>query len=334
MPRWSVAAEFFTTPDAQWLDDFIHVPGLAFTKIPATRREDWHSTAQPKTGLAKWLRLFGQGARAFAGRPDGIITCFPQLAMVVAVIKRLTFRKTKIIAHNFNLGGFPSGPRQALARFAAKAIDIIVVHAPSEVQSYADYLGLPPSRIRFIPLQRGWIDLPRAEDPAQPFLLAMGSAGRDYATLIAATMARAIPTVIVTRADIIAGLDPAPHVTFRHGLSPEACLDLLTRARLTVVPVGNLATASGQVTFINAMMLGTPLVATRCPGTEGYVEDGATGRLVPPFDVAAMEQAIAALWDDPAARADLAARARTFARAALSDEAAAARLQGLIAELG
>lgn len=333
MSRWSVVAEFFTSPESKWLDDFIQDPDIIFTKVRAFHRENWHAAKGRRTGVGKWLRLLGQGRRAFAGRPDGVITCFPQLAMIVALIKRLTFRKTRLIAHNFNLGGFPGGPRRALARYAARGIDLILVHSPSEVESYTAYLDLPPGRVLFVPLQRGRLTLARVEDDAQPFLLAMGSAGRDYATLIEATRAEALPTVIVTRQDIIATLPAVDHVTFRHGLSAEECLELLSRARVSVVPIGNLATASGQVTFITAMMMGTPIVTTRCPGSEGYVAHGETGLLVPPFDAEALRAALLSLWTDAEQRTALAARAKAFAQDHLSDEAAAATLQGFIREL-
>jgi glycosyltransferase involved in cell wall biosynthesis len=77
-------------------------------------------------------------------------------------------------------------------------------------------------------------------------------------------------------------------------------------------------------------MLGVPLIATRCPGTEGYVEDRITGLLVEPFDQAGMEEAIATLWNDATSRAALAGRAQTFADAHLSDEAAAESLRRLL----
>jgi len=76
------------------------------------------------------------------------------------------------------------------------------------------------------------------------------------------------------------------------------------------------------------------LVATACPGTDFYVEHGQTGVLVPPFDVAALRAAIEPLWQDAPLREAQAARARAFARDHLSDEAAAAALHRLIAELG
>jgi glycosyltransferase involved in cell wall biosynthesis len=334
MLTWNIAARFFQSADAVWLDDFIKDPHLTFRKIPAMRTENWHSSAKPRTSRRQWLSMLGQGWRAFSGNPHGVITCFPQLAMIVAIGKRLTFRQTRIVAYNFNLEGVPGGIRQALARFAAKGVDVFIVHSPSEVQSYADYLGVDAQRVQFVPLQRGWIDMPRAENLTAPFILAMGSAGRDYKTLIAAVDRLAIPTVIVTRKDIIESLPPSDHVTFRHSLSEVECLELLATARFSVTPLGNLTTASGQVTFINSMMLGVPLIATRCPGTEGYVEDGVTGVLIEPFDRAGMERAIMSLWTDAGRRAELSGQSLAFAHEHLSDDAAAKALTGVLRTLG
>ena len=330
MPKWNIVARFFTSTEANWLDDFIDDPDLSFRKITVTRDASWHKARKPRTSGQQWLNVLGQSWRAFQGRPDGVITCFPQLAMTVAILKRLTFRRTRLVAHNFNLGGFPGGRKQRLARFAAQGIDVFIVHSPLEVGSYADYLGIPAQRVKFVPLQRGRIRIARVEDTATPFLLAMGSAGRDYQTLIAAADALGIRTIIVTRKDIIESLPKSEHVTFRHGLSEAECLELLASARLSVVPLGNLKTASGQVTFINSMMLGVPLIATRCPGTEGYIEDRITGFLVAPFDRAGMVQAITTLWNDAPLRVELADRERVFAHAHLSDEAAAESLRGLL----
>lgn len=328
--RWTIVAAWFEGPDpagpaSRWLDDFIDDPALVFRKQgPVRRARSWHERRGQVTPAGEWSGHLRQARAALADRPDGVVACFPPLAMCVALLKRLGRHKPRIIAYNYNLGGFPSGAKRRLARLVAAEIDVYVVHAPSEVEPYAAYLDVPRDRVRFIPLQRGRIDVPRAEDTEAPFLLAMGSAHRDYATLIEAVDALAIPTVIVTRAADIEALPRSPHVEFRSGLAPEACMDLLARARLSVTPISNLTTASGQVTLLDAMQLGVPLIVTDCPGAEGYVEDGRTGLLVPPFDVAAMGTAIASLWDDSARRAALAKAAQAESLSRFSDEAAAA----------
>lgn len=54
--------------------------------------------------------------------------------------------------------------------------------------------------------------------------------------------------------------------------------------------------------LIEAMAVGTPVLATRCPGPEAIVTDGETGFLVPPDHPRALADAAARLIGDPAAR--------------------------------
>jgi glycosyltransferase involved in cell wall biosynthesis len=185
--------------------------------------------------------------------------------MCVALLKLIFRQKVRIIAYNFNLGALPRGRRQTLARLVAGKIDRFVVHSPLEVGSYAEYLGVPSGKVSFIPLQRGKIDIMRDEDDREPYLLALGSANRDYVTLIAAVDALKIRTVIVTRPDALDALPCSPYVTFMSGLSQTECNELLARARISVTPVANQGTASGQITFLTAMQLGVPVIASRCP---------------------------------------------------------------------
>jgi glycosyltransferase involved in cell wall biosynthesis len=329
-----VIAPFFLDPEAHWLDDFIEDKTLVFTKILRTRQDpNWHMAKGLTTGLGNWRRHIGQAWRAFRSRPDGIVTSFPHLAMCAGLLKRLGVGRPRIVAYNYNLGAFHGGAKQAVARFAAAGIDRFAVHAPSEVESYAAYLGRAPEAFSFVPLQRGAPAVARAEDTAAPFILAMGSAQRDYATLVKAVEARALPTVIVTRPDIIERLPKAPHLTYKAGLSMDDCMALLARARLSVTPIANQTTASGQITFINAMQLGVPVIATRCPGSDGYIDHERTGLLTAPGDAADLEAAIVRLWEDAAARETLGQAALTEAEARFSDSAAARQLHRLIREL-
>ncbi len=333
MKKWNVVARFFKNPDPRWLDDFISDPEFRFCKIVAAREDDWH-VSRRRTTTAQWMGLLSYSWRAFDNEPSGIITCFPQLAMTVAVIKRLTFRHTQIVAHNFNLGSLPGGLRRAMARFAARQIDAFIVHSPTEIVPYARYLGVAERRIHFVPLQRGEIPEPRREETAAPYLLAMGSAHRDYESLIAAVEQLGLRTVIVTREDIITRL-PKPHcVEFHHGFSEEDCIRLLAGARLSVIPISNLETASGQVTIVNSMMLGVAVIATRCPGSEGYIEEGETGLLVAPFDTEGMKCAIQRLWSDSATRETLARRGKLYAQDHFNDPVAAEALRKILASLG
>lgn len=329
--KWIVIASFFDKKDDRWLDDFIDDSGLTFSKIPPPgAAPDWHVGRSRITPIARWVRHFWHAKAAFHGGPDGIITCFPQLAFVSALWKRVGRSKPRLIAYNFNLGELRPGLPQRIARMIASQIDLYVVHSPEEVQRYSNYLDIAPARLKFIPLQRGEIGIPRVERAEAPFIVAMGSAHRDYPSLIKAVDRLEIPTIIVTRASDIPGLPESPHVTFRSNMSEQECLELMAQARICVTPIANLKTASGQVTFINAMQLGVAVVATRCPGTEGYITHGSDGLLVEPFDVDDLANAIDLIWNDATYRDTLAENGRTTSRERFSDEKAARQLHGLI----
>lgn len=327
--RWNIAANFFTDDRGRWLDDFIEDAGLTFTKIPAGHVDNWHDRGR-RTGARQWLDHFRHAWRAMRGRPDGLITCFPQLAVCAGTLKALGFGRPKIVAHNFNLGEISSSWKRRLANRGLRHVDRFLVHSPIEVERYSRWLDLPTERFEFVPLQRGEIGIERREYHTDPFILAMGSAHRDYETLIRAVTELGIRTVIVTRQDIIDRLPKPKVVEYLTGLTQDECLELLAQARLSVTPIGNMETASGQVTFINAMRLGVPVLATRCPGTDGYIADGETGLLLEPFDAGDMRAKIRAMWSDNDLRGRIGKAGKAFADENLSDEGAARSLHSIL----
>lgn len=328
---WAIVAAYITSADAVWLDDLITEPLLTFKKIPAPGiAQPWHLDRSKVTGLSRWRGHFRQVRAAFAIRPRGIITSFPQPAMLAGAINRLQRKRCRLIAYTFNLGGFPGGWRQRIARFAAAGIDYFVVHSPSEIAPYAAYLGIPEDRIVFAPLQRGAAPLERMEDTTKPFAVALGSAHRDYPTLIAAADRLQIPTIIVTRPSDIADLPKSDWVSFQSGLTQKECYALLASARICVTPISNLKTASGQITFIDSLRFGVTTVATRCPGTDGYVLHDENGLLVNPFDVDDLAEKMAAVWGDADLRTRLTTAAVAHAQARFTDQAAADMIHELI----
>jgi D-inositol-3-phosphate glycosyltransferase len=85
-------------------------------------------------------------------------------------------------------------------------------------------------------------------------------------------------------------------VDFKGEVSADALLDLYQGAQLFLI--GSTQEGLGIV-MLEAMVAGTPVVATDCGGPEGIVVDGETGSLVPNNDPQAMAKAILALLGDP-----------------------------------
>ncbi|OAS22009.1 glycosyltransferase [Methylobacterium platani] len=311
--QWILAIPFVRDEGGDWITR--HVGGSArFTAAPAHYD---HDRSRAVSGLSEWsdyLRHAWQAwrlVRQAAPGEAGLMTGFPQLAAAAALVKLVLGRRdVPLVAWCFNLGRTPGGWKARLARAVLGQVDVFVVHSRREIALYAAWLDLPPERFVFVPLSIQ--DEPREtrEDEAEPFVLAMGSANRDYRTLAAATERLGVRTVIVAGAHAVEGAHLPSNVTVLNGLDIAACHDLCGRARVNVVPLSNIAFTSGQVTVLEAMMLGKPVVATRAAGTEDYVVEGENGLLVPPADPDALAAALAALWDDPEARTRLGRGAR------------------------
>lgn len=63
-----------------------------------------------------------------------------------------------------------------------------------------------------------------------------------------------------------------------------------------VLPLQNGVRSAGQQTFLNAMVLGKPVIVTDAVGVRDYIEDGVTGVIVPP-DALALRAAIDHVMD-------------------------------------
>ena len=116
-------------------------------------------------------------------------------------------------------------------------------------------------------------------------------------------------------------------------LPQEAVFDWLRRATLFTLPC--VVSASGDrdglpTVILECMALGTPVVATEVAGLPEMIEDGVSGRLVPPRDEAALADALQHLLEAPAThRRRLAEAARRTAEARFDLMHNVARLQAL-----
>jgi len=84
---------------------------------------------------------------------------------------------------------------------------------------------------------------------------------------------------------------------------------------------------------MEAMATGLPVVATAVGGTRELVDDGATGTLVPPYDPAALAEALLRYLDQPERIAAHGRAARTRAIAELDVRTTVARYEALYSEL-
>lgn len=311
-----------------WIDDFApEGSGFVFHKVtpPNARLGSWHKRGRVTTGR-EWWSHFRYALKTVRRGDDVVVTNFPQLAFAVCFWKLLLRKRFRIVAWSFNIGSVSSKLKGRIAGRLLGAADLLIVHSREEIGRYSAWLGLPKDRFLFVPLQRGIVQTQACEIGVQPFIVSLGSAGRDYKTLFAAVAEQDQRVIVVAKPESVSGLDIPSNVEVLNGLSLLDCQSLAARAAMGVVPISNLETASGQVTFLMLMALGIPLIVTDCPGSRDYVRNGYDALTVPPGDAEALRQAISHLWNDDALRTNLAENGLRSWRQRFSDEAAGVNL--------
>jgi glycosyltransferase involved in cell wall biosynthesis len=333
---WIILSPFVKSTKPGWLMALIDQQIHRTVQVPAFYE---HDRSRKVSSAREWLDYLRHGWQGFVQtfnmHPTGIVTTFPQLAVIVALLKKLSGRKNlPLIAWCFNLAQPYGGIKGKLARFCLPAVDLFVVHSRAEIEIYSNWLRLPRERFVFVPLSA---ELPAgdtwAEQVDEPYIVALGTANRDYALLAEAAGQLGYKTIIVAGPHATAHIQPPACVSFRSGLTLAQCHQLALNSRINVIPIADVDAPSGQVTVIESMMRGVPLVATACAGTHDYINDGVDGILVAPKDVSAMVSALRTVWEDAELRRDLSLRARQASLDKFSFAAAAARLMDLMNEL-
>jgi glycosyltransferase involved in cell wall biosynthesis len=333
---WLILSPFVKTTEPDWLMPFIDQQIHRTRQVPAFYE---HDRSRKVSSGREWLDYLRHGwhgfVQTFGKRPTGIVTAFPQLAVTVALLKKLSGRKNlPLIAWCFNLAQPYGGIKGKLARFCLPAVDLFVVHSRAEIEIYSNWLQLPRERFVFVPLSA---ELPAgdtwAEQVDEPYIVALGTANRDYALLAEAAGQLGYKTIIVAGPHATAHIQPPPCVSFRSGLTLAQCHQLALNSRVNVIPIADVDAPSGQVTVIESMMRGVPLVATACAGTHDYIDSGVDGILVKPRDVPAMVSALRTVWDDAELRRLLSKRARQASLDKFSFAAAGVRLMDLMNQL-
>lgn len=331
--RWHVLFPGCTSDDpGQWLVPFVQPDRHNFTFVPTPQPEGirWHSRSRRRVPLSEWFTYYRQTRTARTSRPEGVVTVFPQLAVLAGML----VHHTPLVACAFNVGKTYGGIQRVAASRAMRRFSRICVSTRGEISRYSGWLRVPEDRFVFFPLQRPQIPRIACEDAESPFVVAIGSAQRDYRTFCDAMGRTSLPGLIVAAPHALRDVHiPSNIRVISGGLSYEQCRLLAQRARVNVISLNGTSTPCGTVTVVEAMRMRCAIVATRCVGIDDYLEHERSGLLVAPGDVQGMAAAIQRLWDDESDRGRLATSACCFAEANLSDEAAGERLCGILSDV-
>lgn len=217
-----------------------------------------------------------------------------------------------------------------------RRIDRVLCYASSEEERIVARLGFPAEKVQRIAYHAD-LRFFHPMGSAEPDLVcSAGQLLRDYETLVEAV--RDLPV----RLRIAAG---SPWIS--REMHPRHCLpanvewkkydrfdlrDLYARSALAVVPLRQNEYQTGISTILEMMAMGKCVIATRTRGQVDTIEDGVTGRYVPPGDPQALREAIAWGLDNPGEAARIGAAARKYVERNASLELFVSRIAGTVRE--
>ena len=157
--------------------------------------------------------------------------------------------------------------------------------AASECADAVAEAGIHPSRVHFTPFcttiwEQDQLDrLERIAAEPGTFVFSGGNASRNYPLLLDAVDGLETPVCVATTQN----LGPVPRHVRSGPVSPEEFLELMAASRAVVLPLSTTTGRSGgQQTYLNALLLGKPVVVTDAPGVRDYLADGVHALVVPP----------------------------------------------------
>ncbi|HOX44042.1 MAG TPA: glycosyltransferase [Myxococcota bacterium] len=206
------------------------------------------------------------------------------------------------------------GPQDLAALLLERAPRLKVFHIfPGFEYLYRNY-GIPASMLAFCHYSF-YRPLYQVRPAPLPFAHMAGSRMRDYPLLHEAT--RDIYVPIRVRA-----IDPRPlQFLAERGVEVLGDLDYLefieetAAAKFVLLPLVQEKHVSCGLSYLaHALALGKAILTTECRSTQGYIQDGLTGLLVPPGEALPLRAAILRLLSDGALRERLERNAAEFAR--------------------
>jgi glycosyltransferase involved in cell wall biosynthesis len=311
-PRIGCCAEF-AEPGWRWIADQLGPPPVDWRFFSTRPRGTLEKLIKrPALGRYRACHELARGARS--GDFDLIVTHLPLVTCWTELFCRRR-RKCPHVAFAFNFTNLPTGARLMLMRRAFKTVDRLIVFSQFEKTLYGDYFRIldAEARIDVIPWR---IRDPRSSRLPSPVesasesesgsrsgtgaICAVGSQGRDYATLLEA-MRRLphIPLILVAGAKNLRGLNAPTNVEVRQNIPLAEAEAIIRQSRFVVVPLRDAQTACGHVTIVYSLFEERAVVATNSAALADYVIPGRNGILVPPQDVGALARAIECLWNNP-----------------------------------
>ena len=234
---------------------------------------------------------------------DAVVTGTERMALMFALLQRLTRRQRVPQVLIECLWHLPDTPvRRFLERMKLRlligSVSRIVLWHRFQIEAYSQALGVPAERFAWIPFHSTLYGEPHPVSEGD-YIFAGGDSSRDYATLVESV--RGLPYRVVIAAlyrHHFRGLDLPKNVEILT-TSREQFFHLMAGAGVVVLTLrGGLLHSGGEQTYLNAMLMGKPVIVADDCGADEHITHGVNGLLLPPGDVAGLRQGLQTLMEN------------------------------------
>jgi len=300
LPNWTVVNSDTDVPDLQTPDKYIKgKPYWFFKYFP----EDTQVDVIDIQAESQWLWIekkmkfyIRQAVSAFkkARQYDVVISHGAQSGLVYALLSRLRRKKSRPLHIIIDVGAMNGGRNNrietAIIRSALKSHPAIIYHASIQQKYYETvYKGLI-EQSQFIPFGVNIEEFYPLELPQEDYALSFGSSKRDYQTLLdawreidASTRLFIIGDTSIKSGGNIASLPKSSISTLKRYIAGSL---------FVVIPLPVFNYSYGQMSFLQSMAMGKPVIVTKTPSSMDYLQNAIGAFLVNPYDKEDMKNKI------------------------------------------
>ncbi len=284
--------------------------------------EQWFSTKTSKFLRTRVLGFYGAHLPFFFKffTYDVVFTAGAFTSQLVFTLVPHWFRKKTLwVMHDFSITGMLGGGetlRQKVFHYMVARAGGIVTVGKWETEELRRRFPHLAQKIAYIPFGVDTTFFAPKNIPEEKLVIAVGvDPDRDWESFFTAIAGLDAKIIVAGSSRRTQAFNPPDSVQVEF-FEPKDMVGLYARASVVVIPLDTstgVNDAMGCSTLYEALSMGKAVVVSRTHTTEGYIEDGVNGILVPQHDAAAMQQAIATLLADPAKRQTMGAAARAYA---------------------
>ncbi len=257
------------------------------------------------TYVSNYLSEFYLPIMAFfpRNRFDVIISWQMRIGVCYGILKRILHpgRLPLHIIQDFHINltetGFLYRLRIAILKMAIPGIDYFCCTSTEEEQIYSKMFKIPSERIIFLPLAHPLHSFNRQVYTNKDYIFSYGKSDRDFETLIRSVSQLKIKTYILSSKYCPEVEVPDNVRIIRNHIPYKDVVQLIEYSRMVVIPLKDYRIAAGQISMLEVMAMGKPLIITENMATREYAINDKTALFYSAGNAEELAEKIQYLWN-------------------------------------